>query len=49
MSAANKSGKHNDAPEVATTDYDLTKAKILYPLDPPQPARNADTKSPRVP
>ena len=37
------------AEEVATTDYDLTKAKILYPPEPPRPARNADTKSPRVP
>ena len=37
------------AEEVATTDLDLTRAKILYAPEPPQPARSAATKSPREP
>lgn len=37
------------AEEVATTDIDWTKAKILYPPEPSRPARNAEAKSPREP
>ena len=37
------------AEEVATTDLDLTRAKVLYPSEAPQPARSAATKSPREP
>ena len=37
------------ADEVATTDFDPTEAKVLYPPEPPQPARNAAAKSPREP
>lgn len=37
------------AEEVATNDLDLTRAKILYPPGPPQPARSAATKLPREP
>lgn len=37
------------AEEVATTDYDLTEAKILYPPEPSRPARNAAAKLPREP
>lgn len=37
------------AEEVATTDYDLTEAKILYPPEPPRSGRNAAAKSPRQP
>lgn len=34
------------AEEVATTDLDLTRAKILYPPDAPETARKAATRSP---
>lgn len=37
------------AEEVATTDLDLTRAKILYPPEPPQPVRSAAARSPREP
>lgn len=37
------------AEEVATTDLDLTRAKVLHPSEPPRPARNASAKSPREP
>ena len=34
------------ADEVETTDLDPTRAKILYPPDAPQPARDTDTDRP---
>lgn len=34
---------------VATTDYDLTRAKVLYPPDAPETARKAAMRSPRDP
>ena len=37
------------AEEVATTDLDLTRAKVLHPPEAPPPARNAAARSPREP
>lgn len=35
--------------EVESTDFDLTKARIRYPAEPAQSARNSDARSPRGP